>query len=54
MGTTVGMMLANVPAVLIGERLAQRLPLTAIRWVAAALFIATGALTIWGAPGLAR
>jgi putative Ca2+/H+ antiporter (TMEM165/GDT1 family) len=53
MGTTVGMMLANVPAVLIGERLAQRLPLTTIRWVAAALFIATGALTIWGAPGLA-
>jgi putative Ca2+/H+ antiporter (TMEM165/GDT1 family) len=54
MGTTIGMMLANVPAVLIGERLAQRLPLTTIRWVAAALFIATGALTIWGAPGLAR
>jgi putative Ca2+/H+ antiporter (TMEM165/GDT1 family) len=54
MGTTVGMMLANVPAVLIGERLAQRLPLATIRWIAAALFIATGALTIWGAPGLAR
>ena len=54
MGTTIGMLLANVPAVLIGERLAQRLPLTAIRWTAAALFIATGALTIWGAPGLAR
>ncbi|RLJ63542.1 TMEM165/GDT1 family protein [Sulfurisoma sediminicola] len=54
MGTTVGMMLANVPAVLIGEKLAQRLPLTTIRWIAAALFIATGALTIWGAPGLAR
>jgi putative Ca2+/H+ antiporter (TMEM165/GDT1 family) len=54
MGTTIGMMLANVPAVLIGDKLAQRLPLTTIRWVAAALFIATGALTIWGAPGLAR
>jgi len=53
-GTTVGMMLANGPAVLIGEKLAQRLPLTAIRWIAAILFIATGALTIWGAPGLAR
>jgi Ca2+/H+ antiporter, TMEM165/GDT1 family len=54
MGTTIGMMLANIPAVLIGERLAQKLPLTTIRWVAAVLFIATGALTIWGAPGLAR
>jgi Ca2+/H+ antiporter, TMEM165/GDT1 family len=54
MGTTIGMLLANVPAVLVGERLAQRLPLTTVRWIAAALFIATGALTIWGAPGLAR
>ncbi len=54
MGTTLGMMLANVPAVLIGDRLAQRLPLTAIRWIAAALFIATGAFTILGAPGLAH
>jgi len=54
MGTTIGMMLANVPAVLIGDKLAQRLPLTAIRWIAAGLFIATGALTILGAPGLAR
>ena len=39
---------------LIGDKLAQRLPLTTIRWIAAALFIATGALTIWGAPGIAR
>ncbi len=35
MGTTLGMMVANVPAVIIGERLAQRLPLTMIRWIAA-------------------
>jgi putative Ca2+/H+ antiporter (TMEM165/GDT1 family) len=50
MGTTVGMMLANVPAVAIGEKLAQRLPLTAIRWLAAGVFIATGLLTLFGAP----
>lgn len=54
MGTTIGMMLANVPAVMIGERLAQRLPLTAIRWVAAGVFILTGILTILGAPGAAN
>ena len=45
-GTTLGMMLANVPAVLIGDRLAARLPLKQIRWAAAALFIITGAITI--------
>ena len=46
LGTTLGMMLANVPAVLIGDRLAKQLPLKQIRWVAAALFIITGVATI--------
>ena len=45
-GTTLGMMLANVPAVLIGEKLAERLPLHIIRWIAALLFIATGVVTL--------
>jgi putative Ca2+/H+ antiporter (TMEM165/GDT1 family) len=48
-GTTLGMMLANVPAVLIGDRLAKQLPLKQIRWAAAALFILTGIVTIVGA-----
>ena len=52
MGTTLGMMLANVPAVMIGERLARRLPLTAIRWIAAAVFIATGIASMLGGPSL--
>ena len=39
--TTIGMMLANIPAVIVGERLAQKLPLKAIRIAAAILFIAT-------------
>lgn len=51
MGTTIGMMLANVPAVLIGEKLAERLPLTYIRWLAAAVFIATGIAAMLGASG---
>jgi putative Ca2+/H+ antiporter (TMEM165/GDT1 family) len=46
LGTTFGMMLANVPAVIIGEKLAQRLPLKNIRWIAATLFIITGVWTI--------
>ncbi len=53
-GTTIGMMLANVPAVLIGDRLAQKLPLKAIRYVAAAVFIVTGALALFGAALPAR
>jgi putative Ca2+/H+ antiporter (TMEM165/GDT1 family) len=47
-GTTLGMMAANVPAVLIGEKLAHRLPLKAIRWAAAAVFAVTGVLTLTG------
>ena len=46
MGTTLGMMAANVPAVMIGEALAHRLPMKAIRWVAAAVFVATGVATL--------
>ena len=41
-GTTVGMLLANVPIVLLGSRLADRLPLKAARIAAALLFLALG------------
>lgn len=47
-GTTLGMLAANVPAVLLGEKLARRLPLQQIRWAAAALFAATGVWTLLG------
>ena len=50
LGTTIGMMIANIPAVLIGHRLADKLPLRAMRMIAAALFVATGAITLWLAP----
>ena len=49
-GTTFGMMLANVPAVLIGHRLADRWPLHLMRWTAATLFFLTGVLTLVFAP----
>lgn len=48
-GTTAGMMLANVPAVLIGGRLAQRLPVKLVHGVAAAIFAALGLATLLGA-----
>jgi putative Ca2+/H+ antiporter (TMEM165/GDT1 family) len=50
LGTTLGMMLANVPAVMIGGKLATRLPMKAIRYFAAGLFMLTGALTLLGWP----
>lgn len=45
-GTTLGMMAANVPAVLIGEKLAQKFPLSKMRFIAAALFALFGALIL--------
>lgn len=46
MGTTVGMMIANAPAVWLGEALAHRINMKAIRWVAATSFAALGAWTL--------
>ena len=45
-GTTCGMMAANVPAVLIGEKLAERFPLSRMRFVAALLFALFGLLIL--------
>lgn len=41
-GTTIGMMLANVPAVFLGNELVKRMPLAAVRTAAALLFVAIG------------
>jgi putative Ca2+/H+ antiporter (TMEM165/GDT1 family) len=41
-GTTLGMMLANVPVVALGAKFAHRLPLRAARWAAALLFAVLG------------
>jgi putative Ca2+/H+ antiporter (TMEM165/GDT1 family) len=51
-GTTLGMALANVPVVLLGSRFAAKLPLTAARWAAAALFAGLGLwVALRGLPG---
>ena len=51
-GTTAGMMLANVPAVLLGEVAARKLPLKLVRGIAAALFLVIGLVVLWkGLPG---
>ena len=48
-GTTLGMMIANVPVVLLGHRIADRLPVRAIRWVTMTLFAALGIVALAGA-----
>jgi putative Ca2+/H+ antiporter (TMEM165/GDT1 family) len=45
-GTTLGMMIADVPAVWLGEVLAQRVNMKLMRWVAASLFVALGVATL--------
>jgi putative Ca2+/H+ antiporter (TMEM165/GDT1 family) len=45
-GTTLGMMLANVPAVLLGHKAATRLPLKLVHGIAAAIFAVLGVLAL--------
>lgn len=52
LGTTVGMLLANVPVVLAGNFAAERLPLTLIRRLAAAAFMALAAYAAYEALSL--
>src|SRR5688572_30441706 len=49
-GTTAGMMLANVPVVIMGERAAREAPFRLVRAIAAALFLALGLYTLFGEP----
>ena len=46
LGTTLGMMLANVPAVFLGDRIAQKVSMRAVHAVAAAIFAVLGVLTL--------
>jgi putative Ca2+/H+ antiporter (TMEM165/GDT1 family) len=46
LGTTLGMMIANVPAVWIGGALAHRVNMRVMRWVAAGLFVLLGILAL--------
>jgi putative Ca2+/H+ antiporter (TMEM165/GDT1 family) len=53
-GTTLGMMIANVPAVWIGEALAHRINMKWMRWTAAALFVLLGVLTLFAGDDALR
>jgi len=51
-GTTLGMMIANVPAVLMGDRIAHKLPIKLIHGICAALFALLGIAVLLGADRL--
>lgn len=46
LGTTLGMMLANAPAVWIGQKFTQRMPIKWVHAIAAATFIMIGIVTL--------
>ena len=48
-GTTLGMMIANVPAVLLGDRIAHRMPVRLVHGIAATIFAVLGVATLLGA-----
>jgi Ca2+/H+ antiporter, TMEM165/GDT1 family len=48
-GTTLGMLLADVPAVFIGDKLASAIPMKLVHTIAAAIFAVLGAATLLGA-----
>jgi Ca2+/H+ antiporter, TMEM165/GDT1 family len=46
-GTTVGMLLADIPAVLLGEVAATKLPMRLMQRIAAGVFLVLGVLVLW-------
>lgn len=48
-GTTLGMMIANVPAVFLGGRIARRMPVKLVHRIVAAIFLVLGIATLLGA-----
>lgn len=48
-GTTLGMIIANVPAVLLGNRIADKMPVRLVHMIAAAIFAILGVATLLGA-----
>lgn len=47
-GTTLGMLIADVPAVFIGDRFAARIPMKLVHGIAAAIFAGLGIATLLG------
>ncbi|QYR53634.1 TMEM165/GDT1 family protein [Lysobacter soyae] len=48
-GTTLGMLIADVPAVFVGDKLAAKIPMRLVHSIAAAIFALLGLATLFGA-----
>lgn len=48
-GTTLGMLIADVPAVFVGDKLANKIPMKLVHGIAAAIFALLGVATLLGA-----
>ncbi|MCB2025773.1 MAG: TMEM165/GDT1 family protein, partial [Ottowia sp.] len=48
-GTTLGMLIADVPAVFVGDKLATKIPMKLVHGIAAAIFALLGVATLLGA-----
>ncbi|GMV02777.1 MAG: TMEM165/GDT1 family protein [Xanthomonadaceae bacterium] len=48
-GTTLGMLIADVPAVFVGDKLAAKIPMKLVHSIAAAIFALLGLATLFGA-----
>ena len=51
-GTTIGMMLANVPAVFLGDAIANKVSMTLVHAIAAVIFAGLGLLTLFNVGNL--
>ena len=52
LGTTLGMMLANVPAVFLGDKIAKKVSMQLVHGIAAAIFCILGVLTLFNVGSL--
>lgn len=46
-GTTLGMLIADVPAVFVGNKFAEKIPMKLVHSIAAAIFVVMGVLTLF-------
>lgn len=49
LGTTLGMLIADVPAVFVGDKLASKIPMQLVHTIAAIIFAILGIAVLWGA-----
>jgi len=52
MGTTLGMLIADVPAVFVGDRFGSKIPMKLVHSIAAGIFAVMGVLTLLKADSL--